>query len=94
MGATREKLLDISYVVDHDTGMYHTGEIDFGIVCGVLDDYLKIYGVKGRDEILSTLGYIAHDVFRRFEKISESTAQDEVAHSPIKSSRSIYGGAR
>lgn len=64
----RKLLLEVTYHSDDDTGMYHVGEIDFGI-CGTLKDYLDHYGIKGRDEIVNTLGYLIHSVYEKYEQI-------------------------
>lgn len=63
-----QELLTLSYITDCDTGMYAMGEIDFGIVSGVLDDYLKRYGYKGKNEITSMLGYLIYEVEKRFRE--------------------------
>ena len=67
MAGTRD-LLKIDYHTDDDTGTYAVGEVDFGIY-GTLDEYLKRYGLKGRDDIIGTLAYLIHDVHARFKDI-------------------------
>ena len=47
--------------------MYSIGEIDFGI-SGSLEDYLKRYKRKGRDDILSALSHLACHVEEIFKK--------------------------
>jgi hypothetical protein len=69
MSATRQKLLEISYITDHDCGTYSIGEIDFGIN-GMLSDYLKEYGLDGRNDILLALSYLTHKVHTEYQKIT------------------------
>lgn len=53
----RKELITLEYHSDDDTGMYHVGEIDFGI-SGELDDYLERYGQKGMDSILKIMSHL------------------------------------
>lgn len=70
MSATKP-LIKVEYHSDDDTGMYHIGEIDFGINGG-LDDYLRHYGLKGKQDIISTMGYLIYEVERRFRETQQS----------------------
>jgi hypothetical protein len=74
--AYRKNLLEVSYHYDDDCGIYQVGEIDFGI-CGVLDDYLKTYGRKGKDDILLMLMYLGYEVTRRWKEMADKCETDE-----------------
>ena len=76
MGATTKSLLEVKVVTDHDCGNYRIGEIDFGIHCGEVEDFLKQYGLEGRDDLIGKLAYLSHWVHAVYEKIPkpESTA--------------------
>ena len=67
----RKPLLEIEYHSDDDTGMYQIGEIDFGINGG-LDDYLRNYGLKGKQDIICTMAYLIYEVERRFREMKPS----------------------
>lgn len=69
--AQRKKLLEVNYHYDSDTGIYKIGEVDFGIHGGLLEDYLKRYGLKGRNEIVKTLGYLIHKVFEVHSEVNK-----------------------
>lgn len=64
----RKTLLEITYHSDDDTGMYRIGEIDHGIA-GILDEYLKRFGQKGKKEIISALAYLIYEVEERFRNM-------------------------
>jgi hypothetical protein len=66
--AQTSDLLKITYHTDDETGMYQVGEIDFGI-SGSLEDYLRYYGMEGRNNILLTLCHLANEVTVAFNKI-------------------------
>lgn len=68
--AHRKNLLDVNYHYDDDCGMYAPGEVDFGIY-GELDEYLKQYGRKGKDDILLTLAYLGYEVTRRWKEMAD-----------------------
>lgn len=57
----RKELLSVSYHTDTETGNERVGEIDFGI-SGTVKEYLKEYGLKGKDEIIKTLAYLMYYV--------------------------------
>jgi len=57
----RRNLLSVSFHSDDDTGMYQVGEIDFGVNSN-LDAYIKQYGYKAVNDILSVLGHLAWEV--------------------------------
>ena len=75
--SARKPLLEIEYHSDDDTGMYSVGKIDFGINGG-LDDYLRHYGLKGKQDIICTMGYLIYEVERRFREMqpSPTTSQE------------------
>lgn len=76
--SNRKYLLSVSYHTDDDTGMYYIGEIDYGI-SGELDEYLKLYGHKGKDDIIKALAHLTARVVNEFghclpkEKSEEKT---------------------
>ena len=76
--SSKKILLDVSYHDDDDTGMYHIGEIDFG-VHGILENYIKKYGITGVESILATLGHLAWEVkniyFNTKQPIQDAQAQ-------------------
>ncbi len=74
--ASRKELLRIEYHYDDDTGMYKVGEIDFGITCE-LDKYLKVYGRKGKEEIVKTLAYMIYEIETRLRKQEESNPENQ-----------------
>lgn len=76
--AARKDLLELNYLVDDDTGMYHVGEIDFGIHSGALEDYLLSYGYEGKKEIVAMLGHLIYEVEDRWKKMQP---QGQVAKS-------------
>jgi len=61
-------LLEITEVVDDDTGNWYVGEIEFGI-SGNLEQYLREYGEKGRDDILGTLDYLKGAVTKQYDNL-------------------------
>ena len=65
--ASSKQLLEVTYHDDDDTGMYHIGEIDFGIA-GILDEYLEHYGYAGKKDIIDTLAYLIYEVERMFRE--------------------------
>ena len=46
-----------------------TRELDFG-VSGLLSDYIEKYGIKGRDDILAMLGYLAWKVQETYLEVN------------------------
>ena len=63
----RKTLITITYHTDDDTGMYHIGEIDFGIGCE-LEEYLIRFGDSGKKDIISALGYLIYEVEKSFRE--------------------------
>ena len=55
----RKLLARIAYVTDHDTGLYRIGEVDGAFQEDQLKEFIASYG---RDELLSTLAYMTHQV--------------------------------
>lgn len=72
----RTELLSICYHADDDTGLYHIGEIDFGVNAR-LESYIEKYGYKGVEEILAMLGHLAWEVKDCFYKINRKTEVKE-----------------
>ena len=72
--ASTQKLFEVTYHDDDDTGMYHVGEVDFGI-SGTLDDYLRTFGLSGKIDLINTLGYLIYEIERKFreQQLSGST---------------------
>lgn len=64
----RKELLTVEYHTDDETGMYHVGEIDFGI-SGNLQEYVKNYGYDGVKEVLATLGYLSYVVRKTLDEV-------------------------
>ncbi len=64
-------ILEVTYHTDTETGIYSIGEIDFGIKCGVLSNYLQIYGLEGKREIIRTLAYLIYAVESEWIKKQE-----------------------
>lgn len=60
MGAETKDLIRIVAVTDHDTGMYHVGEVDWRYNTEVLTEHCEKYG---EDELLSALAYLSHLVW-------------------------------
>ena len=57
--ASRKLLISIEYHDDDDTGMYKIGEVDYGYG-QELHNYLKEFGLEGRNNLLQTLGFLAY----------------------------------
>ncbi len=68
--ANTKTLLTIDYHFDDETGMYHIGEIDFGIH-GTLRGYIETYGYEGVKDILATLGHLAWEVKQTYYEIQK-----------------------
>lgn len=66
-----QRLLEITEVTDDETGIWQVGEIEFGIY-GTLEEYLRAYGKKGKDEILKTLDYLKREVQSRFDRLNSN----------------------
>lgn len=60
MGTETRDLLKLVAVTDHDTAMYHMGEVDFRYSDEVLIDHIERYGA---DELLNMLGFMTHIVW-------------------------------
>lgn len=73
----RVTLIKIEKITDCDTGMYQIGELDFGISCGLVEDYLKSYGLNGKKELLAMLGHLAYHVERYWQELPREQAQTE-----------------
>ena len=69
---TRKELVTISCVTDHDTGMYHMGEIDGIFQRDELEDYIRNYGAT---ELIEHLAYLVHQVVELRNKINGEEAQ-------------------
>ena len=67
MTETKE-LITVKTVTNTETGDHVVGEIDFGI-SGNLRIYLKKYGIKGRDNIVKTLSFLNHMVYKTFDEV-------------------------
>ena len=67
--ASRKELIRIEYHDDDDTGLYKIGEVDYGYG-QELYNYLKEYGLEGRNELLQTLGFLAYTIQDTFLKAS------------------------
>ena len=65
-----QKLLEIDYHTDSETGDNYIGEIDHGIVIGNLDRYLKSFGQEGKNAIISELAFLIYDVECRWREIN------------------------
>ena len=59
-----QMLLQVTEVIDDNTGIWHVGEIEFGISAN-LNKYLSKYGEEGRDKILEVLDYLKWAVEKR-----------------------------
>ena len=67
--ASRKNLLKIDYHFDDDTGIYHVGQIDFGI-SSELTAYISKYGKKGCHGILAALAYLSGEVVAELDRQS------------------------
>ena len=63
-----QMLLEVTEVIDDDTGIWHMGEVEFGI-SGNLETYLLKYGEKGRDDILAVLNYLKEAVSKKCDEL-------------------------
>ena len=71
--ASTQKLLEVNFYDDTETGDHAIGEIDFGIN-GAIDKYIEQYG---SDEIIKTLAYLIYWVEKKHREILEKRHQDE-----------------
>jgi len=71
----RKDLTTISFVTDHDTGMYYMGEIDGVFQEHSLRDYLIRYGDRGRADLLNHLAHLTFQVVDTSRKLSEEGAR-------------------
>lgn len=55
----RNKLAQINFITDDDTGMHHIGEVDGGFHTFELRDYIQQYGTT---ELLKQLSYMQYQV--------------------------------
>ena len=60
----RQQLTKITFVTDHDTGMYHIGEVDGIFSEDQLVDFYRRFGDKGREELVSHLGFLQHQAYK------------------------------
>ena len=58
--AYRRKLVTVEYHYDDDSGMYHVGEVDFGI-SGELKEYCNQYP-NGRKEVVAMLRWLGKEI--------------------------------
>lgn len=86
----RKELLSVSYHSDDDTGMYHIGEMDFG-VSGRLESYIERYGYDGVKEILSVLGHLAWEVKTCFYEIQNKTARQNCVEAKQDNAQQLNG---
>ena len=75
MSTETQDLIRIVAVTDHDTGMYHMGEVDFRYNNDVLIDHVERYGA---DELLNILGFMAHMVWMIKLDATTSDARQDV----------------
>lgn len=73
--SSTKTLLTVDYHDDDETGMYHIGEIDFGIH-GTLRSYIQRYGYEGVKEILATLGHLAYEVKKEYYETQNNEKGD------------------
>lgn len=71
------KLICITEVIDDSTGTWRVGEIEFSITLGFLEQYLKTYGEKGKDEIISMLEFLKSKVEEYYQRVVEIKEQDD-----------------
>lgn len=71
MSATKEPLLTLSYVTDHDCGNYYVGETDHGICVGNLSKFLKSFGHKGKSDLVASLAHLIFHVETTWRKEHE-----------------------
>jgi hypothetical protein len=72
----RKKLLTIEYHSDDDSGTCEVGEIDYGIYTSELTKYLKEFGFKGLQNILSIFGHLSYEIKRTYMDINEEQIND------------------
>ena len=64
-------ILIVNTITDDDTGMYFVGEIDGMFQRGQLQKYLRTYGIKGKDELLTHLAFLQHQVISEWLEMQE-----------------------
>lgn len=79
MGAEYETLCEIKQVVDFDTGMYHSGEIDGLFQQESLEDYLKKYGAG---ELIAHLAFLTYQVISMNKKVAQESQDQAVSATP------------
>jgi len=71
----RKTLAQVTYITDHDTGMYHIGEVEGGFQEGELSDFIEKHG---REELLSTLSYMTYQVVHSSRELNAQRSNQGV----------------
>ena len=78
-------ILIVSTITDDDTGMYCIGEVDGIFQKGQLLKHLQTYGITGKNDLLTHLAFLQHQVISEwFELITPDEQSQEAAKSPKK----------
>ena len=69
----RRTLVSITTVTDHDTEMYHIGEIDGLLQHGELKEHIKRHG---HQELLVHLAYLQSQVFTALHEVNDEKEEN------------------
>ena len=84
MGATKETLLEIKAVTDHDTGEYYIGEIDWA-EHRALQEYIECNGRDGAERLKKTFCYWIYEIEKRTREINERNIGETCMDCPVPS---------
>ncbi len=59
-----KELLCVDYVTDTEISGFSMGDVDYGLRTGVIDDFLKKYGKRGKEDLLGTLKFVTEYIER------------------------------
>ena len=77
MGYESENLVTVKFITDHDTGMYHIGEVDGLFQEHSLKSYIKRFG---SDELLNHMAFLTYQIIKARNEIN-SDHEDNQAKS-------------
>lgn len=71
----RKILAKITAITDHDTGMYHMGEIDGAFNSAELKEHIKSYG---HEELIHKLAYMQFQVITAQREVNSEKSEQGV----------------
>jgi len=70
-------LIEITYVIDDETGVWRQGEIEHGIYTTKLESFLRNFGERGKNELLGRLEFMQHLVEKYWSNVTKTKAEGE-----------------